>query len=241
MAKKPLRRAELVEVFYDQHHWRLLKAFRSQASDAMEALSRVYLYSIVHGSIARGDVSKKSDVDVFVPEPPSSFIIESALEKAGFSWHRRVLVQATPVYALKGYVELAESVCVSFPLVKMRRVERDFYKYGGELNLQMLENDLRVSGVDKRLMLIEPTPKGHVESSVIGREEEVARFLGVSLETVYDRVRALRRRDEVGRTGVFIERELATDETFEMVVKRLADVNPAVRRRLKLSEGNALC
>jgi predicted nucleotidyltransferase len=239
MAKKPLKRAERIEVFYDEDHWRLLKTLRAQASGVMEALSQVHLYSVTHGSIARGDVSKKSDVDVFVPEPPSSFVIESALEKAGFSWSRRVLVQATPVYALKGYVELTESACVSFPLVKMRRVERDFYKYGGELNLQMLKEDLRVAGVDKRLMLIEPTPKGHVESSINGREEEVARFLGVSLETVYGRVRALLRRDEVGRTGVFIEKELAADETFEMSVKRLADVNPAVRRKLRLFQRDA--
>lgn len=236
MAKKPLKRAEQVEVFYDKDHWRLLKALRFQALSVMEALSHVHSYSIMHGSIARGDVSKKSDVDVFVPEPPSSFIIEGALERAGFSWFRRVLVQATPVYALKGYVKMDESVCVSFPLVKMRRVERDFYKYGGELNLEMLKDDLRVAGVDKRLMLIEPTPKGHVESSIIDREEEIARFLGVSLGTVYDRVRALRRRDEVGRTGVFIEKELAAEETFEMVLQRLASVNPAVRRKLRLYE-----
>jgi predicted nucleotidyltransferase len=233
MAKKPLKHAERVEVFYNEAHWRLLNALRSQALDVMEALSHVHSYSIVHGSIARGDVSKKSDVDVFVPEPPSSFILEGALERAGFSWSRRVLVQATPTYALKGYVELAENVCVSFPLVKMRRVERDFYKYGGELSLQMLKDDLRVAGVDKRLMLIEPTLKGHVESNIVDREEEIASFLDVSLETVHDRVRALRRRDEVGRTGVFIERELAPDETFEMIMKRLTDVNPAVRRRLR--------
>lgn len=234
MTKKPLKRAERIEVFYDKDHWQFLKTLRNNALKIMEALSRAHLHSVVHGSIARGDVSRKSDVDVFVPEPPSSFVIESALEKDGVSFLRRTLVQATPVYALKGYVELAENVCVSFPLVKMRRVERDFYKYGGELSLQMLKDDLRVAGVDKRLMLIEPTPKGHVESSIVGREEEVARFLGVSLETVYDRVRALRRRDEVGRTGVFVERELAAEETFEMVLQRLADVNPAVRRRLRL-------
>jgi predicted nucleotidyltransferase len=234
MAKKPLKRAESVEVFYDEEHWRLLKTLRNSALELMEALSRFHLYSIVHGSIARGDVSRKSDVDVFVPESPSSFAIENALEKAGFSFLRRVLVQATPVYALKGYVELAENVCVSFPLVKMRRVERDFYKYGGAVSLQMLKDGLRVAGVDKRLMLIEPMPNGHVESSVVGREEEVAGFLGVSVETVYDRVRALQRRDEVGRTGVFVERELAIDETFEMVLQKLADANPAVRRRLKL-------
>jgi predicted nucleotidyltransferase len=49
-----------------------------------------------------------------------------------------------------------------------------------------------------------------------------------------DRVHALLRRDEVGRTGVFIERELAEDETFEQALKKLADENPAVRRRLKV-------
>jgi hypothetical protein len=47
-----------------------------------------------------------------------------------------------------------------------------------------------------------------------------------------DRVHALLRRDEVGRTGVFIQKELSVGETFEMALKRLADQNPAVRRRL---------
>ena len=45
-------------------------------------------------------------------------------------------------------------------------------------------------GVDKRLMLIEPTEKGHVESSIIGKEEYVAKLLGISAETVLDRVHA---------------------------------------------------
>jgi len=53
------------------------------------------------------------------------------------------------------------------------------------------------------------------------------------VETVLDRVHALLRRDEVGRTGVFLERELAEGETFEMALKKLAKENPAVRRRLK--------
>jgi len=84
-------------------------------------------------------------------------------------------------------------------------------------------------------MLIEPTLKGHIESSIVGREETVAHLLGVSLNTVLDRVHALLRRNEVGRTGVFIEKELSPDETFEMALKKLADQNPAVRRRVKLS------
>ena len=234
MAKRPLKRAECIEVVYSEKHWALLKELRVKAIKIMEILSQFHLYSIVHGSIARGDVSKKSDIDVFVPDPSSSFIVETALERAGVSVSRRVVVQATPNYAVKGYLEINGLQCVSFPLLKLRPLERDFYKFGGEASLPMLKKDVRVLGVDKRLMLIEPTTKGHVESTIVGQEEKTAKLLGVSIETVLDRVHALLRRDEIGRTGVFIERELPPEETFEMVLKRLADQNPAVRRRLKL-------
>lgn len=234
MAKKPVIRAERVEVVYEEKRWELLRELRSKAIQIMEVLDRFHLPSVVHGSIARGDISEKSDIDVFVPSPPSSFIIETALERAGISVNRRIVVQATPLYAAKGYLEIDTQRSVSFPLVKFRRVERDFYRFSGELSLPTLKRDVRVAGVDKRLMLIEPTPEGHVESAIVGREETVAHLLGVSLETVLDRVHALVRRNEVGRTGVFIERELSPDETFEMVLKKLADQNPAVRRRIKL-------
>ena len=70
----------------------------------------------------------------------------------------------------------------------------------------------------------------------MGREDAVAKLLDVSVETVLDRVHALLRRDKVGRTGVFIKRELAPTETFEMVLEGLADENPAVRRRRRLLE-----
>lgn len=236
MAKKPLRRAERIEVVYQKKRWNLLRELRAKAVEVMEVLERSHQNSIVHGSVARGDVSEKSDIDVFLPEPPSSFIIESTLQREGLSINRRLVVQATPLYAVKGYMEIDEQRCVSFPLVKLRPVERDFYKFGGQTSLRMLKKDVRVHGVDKRLMLIEPTPKGHIESSIVDREEEVASLLGISLNTVYDRVRALLRRDKIGRTGVFIERELSADETFEMVLKKLVDQNPAVRRRLKLYE-----
>jgi hypothetical protein len=82
-------------------------------------------------------------------------------------------------------------------------------------------------------MLIEPTKVGHVESGVVGREEFVAKVLDISVETVLDRVHALLKRDTVGRTGVFVKRELAPDETFELALKKLSDVNPAIRRRMK--------
>jgi predicted nucleotidyltransferase len=118
--------------------------------------------------------------------------------------------------------------------MKLRPVERDFYRFGGEATLQTIRNKQRILGVDKRLMLIEPTTQGHVESTIVGKEENVAKLLKVSFETVLDRVHALLRRDKVGRTGVFIERELTSDETFEMILQQLVNENPAVRRRLKL-------
>jgi len=233
MSKKPVKRAERVEVVYDNGHWELLSQFRSKAVELMQTLDNCHLRSIVHGSIARGDVSKTSDIDLFLPDPPSSFVIETLLEQSGFTVNERTIVQATPLYALKGYIGLDQQSSLSFPLVKLRPVEKDFYRFGGEASLSILKEGKRVAGVDKRLMLIEPTAEGHVESAVVGREEEAANLLGVSLNTVLDRVRALIRRDEVGRTGVFIERELAPDETFEQAMKNLADQNPAVRRRIK--------
>ncbi len=234
MVKKPVKRPDSFEIVYSERRWRLLKGLREKATELMEELEASTIHCIVHGSIARGDVSAKSDVDVFVPDPPSSFLIESALDDVSLTVGRRILVQATPSYAAKGYLELDPQTAVSFPLMKLRNVERDFYRFSGEATLETLEKDRRVIGVDKRLMLIEPTPQGHVESTIVGREETVARLLGVSVETVLDRAHALLRRDRVGRTGVFIKRELGRDETFEMVLDQLADEKPEVRRRLKL-------
>ena len=233
MSTKPKKRDEYKEVIYSNAHWALLSELRDKAMRIMTALEAFRLYTLVHGSIARGDVNKKSDVDVFITNPPSSFLVETALEKAGMPVSGRLLVQATPNYAMKAHIELDAQASVSFPLMRMRRVEREFYKFGGEVTLHQLKTSIRVAGVDKRLMLIEPTEKGHVESSIIDREEGAAMRLGVSAETVLDRVHALLKRDEVGRTGVFIKKELAPDETFEMALKKLADLNPAVRRRMK--------
>ncbi len=233
MAKKPSARAEYKEKFYSSKHWTLLANFRKEATRLMEILEEANLESVVHGSIARGDTSARSDIDVFVQTPVSSFSVEVALEKKGIEVERRLIVQATPAYAMKAHIEVGERVSVTFPLMKMRKVEREFYGFGGKVSLQEIKKGLRVPGVDKRLMLIEPTGEGHRESTVAGREQQVAKLIGLSVETVTDRVRALTRRDHVGRTGVFVEEELRGDETFEMGLDRLARSNPAVRRRAR--------
>jgi len=233
VATKPKKHAAYKEVIYATEHWALLKELREKATLIMTALEGFCLRTIVHGSIARGDVNTNSDVDVYIAEPQSSFLVETALERAGIPCNMRLLIQATPSYAMKAYIEVNTGVSVSFPLMHMRKVEREFYKFGGEVILNQMKTDTRVAGADKRLMLIEPTAKGHVESSIIGREDYAAKCLGVSLETVLDRVHALLKRDAVGRTGVFIKREITSDETFEQALKKLADENPAVRRRMR--------
>lgn len=233
MAVKTSSASNYREVSYKSERWALLQEYREKAARMMMALENFHLHTLLHGSVARGDVNKNSDIDVFIPEPQSSFLVETALEKARIKVNTRLVVQATPGYAMKAHIEIDAKTSVSFPLMQMRRVEREFYKFSGEANLTKLNANTRVVGVDKRLMLIEPTEKGHVESSIIGREEQAAKTLEISAETVLDRVHALLRRDEVGRTGVFIKKELTPNETFEMALKKLAEKSPAVRRRLK--------
>jgi hypothetical protein len=236
LTTKPDKHPDIVEVTYNSERWNLLQHYRQKAERLIAALESRHMQAIVHGSIARGDVDKDSDIDIFIPNPPSSFLVETALEQAKIIVGTRLVIQATPAYAMKAYIEIDEATAVSFSLMHMRRVEREFYKFSGEVALNQLHENIRVSGVDKRLMLIEPTEKGHIENSIIGHEEQTAKTLKIAVETVLDRSHALLKRDEVGRTGVFIKKELKPDETFEMALKRLADKNPAVRRRLKSAD-----
>jgi predicted nucleotidyltransferase len=233
MAVKPARREDYREIVYGSERWAQLKTLREKASVLMSALDAFHLQSVVHGSIARGDVKQGSDIDVFIPDIQNSFFVETALEKAGIHVNSRLVVQATPTYAMKAHIEIDEESSISFPLMQMRKVEREFYRFGGEITLAQIKTDIRVAGVDKRLMLIEPNAQGHTESSIIGKEAFVAKTLGISAESVLDRVHALTKRDNVGRTGVFLKKELSENETFELALKRLSDLNPAVRRRLK--------
>jgi len=229
------KRESGVAILYDPSHWELLSSVRAEASAMMRSLRGAGLDPVVYGSVARGDVTPNSDIDVFISQVSSSFSLERAIEDGGFKSSCRVLVQATPNYALKGYIYVDERRSFSFPLTSLRIHEHQFYIFGGKLSYDGLESGKRVPGVNKGLRLIEPVEDGHIESPVKGREEEVAGLLGVDVRTVRDRVRALTRRDKIGRTGVFLKRELSPDETFELVLKRLSDSIPAVRRKVRSS------
>ncbi len=233
MNAKPVIRGDVREVTYSREHWKLLQELRSRAAKIMESLEREGLSTIVHGSIARGDIKKNSDIDIVIPYPVPSFKVEIALERYGYNLQKREIVQATPAHAIKAHIYIDERTVVTFPLVELTRTEREFYKFGGELSLKELLKGIRVPGVNKNLLLIIPTSKGHIEMPVMGREPEVAKIIGVSINIVNERVRILTRRDQIGRTGVYLKRELAPNEAFEKVLREIALKDPAVRRRIK--------
>ena len=93
------------------------------------------------------------------------------------------------------------------------------------------KEDKRVPGVDKRLILIRPNEKGHIEEEITGRKAEVSKLLKVSIDIVRERSQVLTRRDKIGRTGVYLNRVLMHDESFEQVLKVICDKDSNVRRR----------
>ena len=223
------------EVVYSNKHWERLDEQRDRAISMLRPLHDSHITCIVYGSIARGDTSEGSDIDVFIPAPPSPTMIEAVLESSGIRYGGRQIIQATPSYAAKGYIIIDDKHGYSFPLVDMRSNEAEFTRFAGQVGLADLENNVRVPGVNKELHLIEPTNTGHTETTVQGVEGLVARKLGVDIRIVNERVRALKRREKVGRTGVFIKRDLGPDESFSSVFQELTRSKPALRRRLRNS------
>ncbi|MEM3491197.1 MAG: DNA polymerase subunit beta, partial [Fervidicoccaceae archaeon] len=174
-------------------------------------------------------------VDIAVLNMTPSYIIEIALDRFGLKQFERKIVQATPMSTPKGYITLDPEglIVVSFPLARLQSREVEFYKFGGSISLEELQEGKRVLGVNKRLELIKPIEHGYLVSSILGREGEVASLLGISLETVLERMRVLSRRDKIGRTGVYLSELVSTGESFEQKLKEIAERDPAVRRALR--------
>lgn len=221
------------DVVYTTERWSHLNTLRQRAVAIMGVLKHIGVEPVIHGSICRGDVTENSDVDIYLPSVMPSFNVEFALTEAQYQIVHRELVHATPFHAIKAHIYLPNNSVVTFPLTNPAPIELEFYQFGGCLNQADLEKNVRTPGVDKRLLLIEPNAKGHIESPVIGNELIVAKKVGVSLKIVEERVKVLMRRDEVGRTGVYLKRQLAPDETFESVLKHVSDRDPVVRRRVQ--------
>jgi predicted nucleotidyltransferase len=221
------------KIIYTEDHWTLLYQTRSRALEILSCLAGRNIYAIVHGSIARGDVHDESDIDIFIPYPLGYPLIVEALYSCGLSVYETRIIQATPSYVPKVYFVLDphERVVLSFPLGSLTRSEREFYKWGGELDYEGLKNNIRVPGVNKDLLLILPLGEGHMEIPVFGNEKFVARTVGVDISTVEERIRVLSSRREKGRTGLFLEVSIPGEANLPEVIKKIADKNPYFRKR----------
>jgi predicted nucleotidyltransferase len=200
----------------------------------MKPLADRHIQTLAYGSIARGDVNPTSDIDIYTPSPPAPSLLQTLMEAQGIHPTHREIVQATPAYAAKGYIHVAENRSYSFPLVPLNTREAEFYGFAGSITPRQLRENTRVPGVDKRLMLIQPTPEGHTETPIQGIEGTVAKTLGIGTAAVQDRVRTLRRRQKIGRTGVYLKHTLTPEESFGDTYQQLARTRPALRRRTRI-------
>ena len=139
---------------------------------------------------------------------------------------------ATPLDSLKLYIHLSELESITIPLSKLERKSKEFYDFGGKLDLNQLQSEMRVPGIDKRLVLIQPTSNGHKEYSIIGDEHVAAKKLNVSIDLINERKKVLLKREKFGKTGVFLKRPIEMNESTEDVLKKLANKMSIVRKKL---------
>lgn len=235
MVREQITHHDFEEKVLSEEELRHLGKLRQEGIKLLQLLREGgFRNALTHGSVARGDVSLTSDLDVLV-ETHSSYNLEFVLGEH-YVITERMLVQATPNHTPKAVLSVgAEVEChVVFPLVPLRTREEDFYKFGGAIGLEGLSKKLFVPGVNKKLQLVEKVDdRTFLLIAVAGREHVVAQKLRIGVETVEERVRVLSRRASVGRTGVFLRRFLSPEEQFEMVLRETADSNPAVRRFLQ--------
>lgn len=233
MREKVERHVSDRRVVYDERRWTLLEELRQRAASVQRVIPG---NSLTYGSVARGDVTPASDVDVVLIDPVPSYAIELALSD-GFTVAERRLTIASPNSVPKANIELTDGTNVSWPLLPQRDREEGFYSFGGAIDATSAPPRQRVPGVSKRLLLVEPDVEGHRETSVIGAEVEASRALGLSLDVVAERVRVLSRRDRIGRTGVFMSIVLDEGTTFEQELGSISDTTPAVRRQMRYRGG----
>lgn len=206
-------------IVYDGEHWKLFREMRSHAVDIMK---NIPYPSSIYGSLARGDVTTKSDIDIVLLEPVPSYLIEMNI-----NYWERWIIQATPNSAIKAVYIIDEKTALSVPLVPLTDTERQFYDFGGRIGPNL---DTRVCGVNKKLLFIEPTEDGHVEWSILGREYEAAKKLHIDVNVVEERIRVLSRRDKIGRTGMYLKTCVPERYGVEEFVRILCDRDPVIRR-----------
>lgn len=219
-------------VKYSKEHWKLLDNFRKQALKVTSVFAHHGIDSLTYGSVARGDVSPKSDIDIILLTQIPSYRVELILDETNLSLNHKKLIQATPNDIIKAHFELEGDICITSLLTNFTSSPFEFYRFGGALNHKELQENKRVPGVDKSLIIIEPNEEGHNESPLIERQYEASKILGISQSMIDQRIRVLTRRDKIGRTGIFLNKDVGINENIEEELRKIARHNPLIRRRL---------
>jgi uncharacterized protein len=219
-------------VIYSENHLKLLQEKRERSKILLDMFAKERLKPFIYGSVARGDVHSDSDIDIVVVQSIAPYQIEIILEKNGYNNYFREIIMATPADTVKLYIYLNELESITIPLSKFDKRSKEFYGFGGKINLEQLDNNIRVPGIDKRLVLIQPTLNGHKEYSIIGNEHLVAKQINVSINLIKEREKVLLRREKFGKTGVFLKRPIEMNESIENVLKKLAKEKSIVRKKL---------
>jgi len=219
-------------VIFTESDWTLLEEKRRTSLKLLNLFESEGIKAFIYGSIARGDVHQDSDIDIIIPQMVPSYQIEYILQKNGFSNYFREILMATPKDSIKLYIYLSELESITIPLSRFDKKSIEFYDFGGRIDFRGLKSNIRVPGIDKRLVLIKPTLKGYEEYSIIGNEHIAAKDLNISLATIMDRKKILLKREKYGKTGVFLKRQLNINESTEDVLKKLADKKSIIRKKL---------
>lgn len=232
MLKERILRAHHKLVEYSDNQWELLRNKREKAKELLQIFAKKGWNPYLYGSIARGNVNENSDIDIVFLQQIPTFHIEFLLHEKGFTTYFREIIMATPKDSVKLYIHLSELESITIPLSKLSKSILDFYDFGGKIDFNQLEKNIRVPGIDKRLVFIKPNEKGHEEFSLIGNESVIAKEMGISMNIIKEREDVLLKREKHGRTGVFLKRPIDIQETTEEVLRSLAKSKSIIRKKL---------
>ena len=232
MNENKILRDHFDTVTYSENHLKLLSQKRKRSKLLLEMFAKEGLNPFIYGSIARGDVHNDSDIDIVFLQLITPYQIEIILDKNGFNSYFREIIMATPADTLKLYIYLNELESITIPLSKFNKKSREFYDFGGKIKLDQAIDSIRVPGIDKRLVLIQPLANGHEEYSIIGNEHLAAKQLNVGIDLINERKKVLLKREKFGKTGVFLKRPIEMNESTEYVLKKLITNKSIVRKKL---------
>ncbi|MFX0084917.1 MAG: nucleotidyltransferase domain-containing protein [Candidatus Hodarchaeota archaeon] len=227
--EKVVRNIEQQYHDYTEEEKQILSELRERALEILHTLENNSIHAFVHGSIARGDISQTSDIDIYIPIKVPSYQIDLVDE---FAKADRQIIMGTPNSVIKAVLTKHDGVSISFPLSQPKERESEFYKFSGLLYLEDLLQERRIAGVNKKLLLIEPEGEGYWKSSVHANRKRTIEILGLSQRIIDERIRVLERRDIIGRTGMFLDYNLHPNENFDQALKKISDRNVIVRRVL---------